>query len=81
MKRLTLLLLFLAAPACADILPARPVRPPRAAPAAPKPTGCAAPTGADVLGILLSILVLGKPRLRRPDARGRAWGWCIPRLP
>ena len=68
MKRLTLLLLFLAAPACADILPARPVRPPQAAPAAPKPTGCAAPTGPEaalVLGILLSILVLGKPRLRR----------------
>jgi hypothetical protein len=71
MKRLALLLLFLAAPACADILPARPVRPvrpPQAAPAAPKPTGCAAPTGPEaalVLGILLSILVLGKPRLRR----------------
>ena len=68
MKRLTLLLLFLAAPACADILPARPERPPRAAPAPPPPTACAAPPGAEaalVLGILLSILVLGKPRLRR----------------
>lgn len=68
MKRLALLLLFLAAPACADLLPARPGRPPQAAPANPKPTGCAAPTGAEaalVVCILLGILVLREPRLRR----------------